>query len=149
MPSAACQCCTPRAPKQSLSSYSSDCSSVGAPHVWQSHLDGRAHSCVVQFPETTSGLFEGGLAAAPAEAGSGVASAQVWSVKFATQCEHHMLPFYGVMHFAVLRGGAVAPELTPECVCDLVALYSCRLQVSALQPRICYIGRPTNSRIKS
>ena len=120
--SAGCQCCSGAITSQSLSCYSSDCSGVVAPQVWQSHLERRAHSCVVQYSLGTSSHCGAG-------GGTGVDSAQIWSVKFATQCEHHMLPFYGVMHFAVIRSGGVAPELTAACVCDLVDLYSCRLQV--------------------
>lgn len=132
VPSAGCQCCTSTTPGHSLSSYASDCSGLVTPHAWQAHLEGRAHSCIVQFPSNHHDIRapDGGASIQGNTGGAvAVASAQVWSVKFATQCEHHMLPFYGVMHFALQRGCSVAPELTAACVCELVALYSCRLQV--------------------
>lgn len=100
-----------------LSSSASDCSGLAATTPWQTHLDGRVQSCFVQFPATGTATTS--------------TTAQLWSVKFATQCEHHMLPFYGVMHFALHRSEASSPqpELTAACVHDIVCLYSCRLQV--------------------
>jgi GTP cyclohydrolase I len=51
-----------------------------------------------------------------------------WRVTFASQCEHHMLPFYGTVHVAVLAAGSTAP--VSACLAqDLVDLYACRLQV--------------------
>ena len=53
---------------------------------------------------------------------------QEWHVQFASQCEHHMLPFHGVAHIAVLHGpGSV--QLTVEQVKSLVLSYSHHLQI--------------------
>ena len=44
------------------------------------------------------------------------------------QCEHHLLPFYGVAHIVCVLGGSGVP-LAPHDMQTLVAKFSKRLQV--------------------
>ncbi len=46
------------------------------------------------------------------------------------QCEHHLLPFYGVVHIVCVLGGS-GVALPPQDVQALVARFSKRLQVQA------------------
>ena len=90
-------------------------SDFGAPQCveWQTSCNGRVVHCD-----------------APAGAAPwGPACAQLWRVRFASQCEHHMLPFYGNVHVCLRGSRDAAAALTPELVRDVVDMYSCRLQV--------------------
>eukprot|EP00892_Ulva_mutabilis_P009205 jgi/Ulvmu1/6657/UM003_0295.1 len=59
-------------------------------------------------------------------------SAQMWSVNFAEQCEHRVLPFYGTLHAVVLdagpRGGGGSGSGLPPGLCNIVDMFSLRLQ---------------------
>eukprot|EP00892_Ulva_mutabilis_P006090 jgi/Ulvmu1/3853/UM018_0072.1 len=99
---------------------SSSSTAVLAP-LWEQHCGGRVRR------------HEAAQAAQP-QHDSAAGSAQMWSVDFATQCEHHVLPFYGTLHAVVLDAGpcggdTAAPPLSPECLCDIVDMFSLRLQV--------------------
>lgn len=49
-------------------------------------------------------------------------------IRFASQCEHHLLPFYGTVHAAYIpRPGA--PRLTAPQLAAVVVMYSRRLQI--------------------
>lgn len=53
---------------------------------------------------------------------------QEWHVQFSSQCEHHMLPFHGIAHIAVVHT-SVSQSLTQQQVATLVEQYSHRLQI--------------------
>ncbi len=53
---------------------------------------------------------------------------QEWHVQFASQCEHHMLPFHGVAHIAVVHSPQ-SQKLSLQQVKSLVLSYSHRLQI--------------------
>ena len=86
------------------------------PH-WQSFCGGR-----VRLLDTSAAAAAGDV---ESEAPGGPQAA-TWSVDFATQCEHHILPFYGTVHAVVAAGGR---PLTAACLCDIVDMFSLRLQV--------------------
>lgn len=54
----------------------------------------------------------------------------MWRAQFVSQCEHHLLPFYGAIYI-VVHGDARSSgaALTPAMVQDLVDLYARRLQI--------------------
>ena len=51
-----------------------------------------------------------------------------WHVEFASQCEHHMLPFFGTVHIGVM-GAPASAAVSSALVQDIVDLYANRLQV--------------------
>lgn len=56
------------------------------------------------------------------------------------QCEHHLLPFYGMTHIAYLPAeGGAARWLTLAQLEAVVAMYSKRLQIQVL----CFGGLPS------
>ena len=72
------------------------------------------------------------MTAAVATAGPGSdAQVQEWHVQFSSQCEHHMLPFHGTAHIAVVH--SPRPRSAATCsqqqVAALVEQYSHRLQI--------------------
>lgn len=59
---------------------------------------------------------------------AGVSDVQEWHVQFSSQCEHHMLPFHGAAHIAVLHSSE-SQRLSLEQVKFLVLSFSHRLQI--------------------
>ena len=57
-----------------------------------------------------------------------VSEIQEWHVQFSSQCEHHMLPFHGAAHIAVLHTSG-SQRLTLQQVKSLVLSFSHRLQI--------------------
>ena len=57
-----------------------------------------------------------------------VSEVQEWHVQFSSQCEHHMLPFHGAAHIAVLHTSG-SQRLALEQVKSLVLSFSHRLQI--------------------
>ena len=57
-----------------------------------------------------------------------VSDVQEWHVQFSSQCEHHMLPFHGAAHIAILHNSE-SQRLSLEQVKSLVMSYSHRLQI--------------------
>lgn len=53
---------------------------------------------------------------------------QEWHVQFASQCEHHMLPFHGMAHIIVVHSSH-SQKLTLEQVKALILSFSHRLQI--------------------
>lgn len=103
----------------------SDRASGAAPapeSAWQAHCGGR-----VRFLDAAAAARPSSL---PCDTAAG-GTAQMWSVDFATQCEHHILPFYGTLHAVLLPGdgGGGGREVTAACLCDIVDMFSLRLQV--------------------
>lgn len=109
-----------------------------APPRWHTHCDGRVRrheaTCCAPAQHTT-----------PPRAGADAQRAgtvHLWSVDFATQCEHHVLPFYGTLH-AVVPAGASAAALSPACLRDIVDMFSLRLQVQErLTHQVCSARPP-------
>lgn len=57
-----------------------------------------------------------------------VSDVQEWHVQFSSQCEHHMLPFHGAAHIAILHSPE-SQHLSLEQVKCLVLSFSHRLQI--------------------
>ena len=53
---------------------------------------------------------------------------QEWHVQFSSQCEHHMLPFHGTAHIAVVHTSGCS-SLSQQQIVTLVQQYSHRLQI--------------------
>lgn len=53
---------------------------------------------------------------------------QEWHVQFASQCEHHMLPFHGMAHIIIVHSSH-SQKLTLEQVKALIMSFSHRLQI--------------------
>lgn len=53
---------------------------------------------------------------------------QEWHVQFASQCEHHMLPFHGMAHIIIVHSSN-SQKLTLEQVKALILSFSHRLQI--------------------
>jgi GTP cyclohydrolase IA len=83
--------------------------------VWNTFCSGRVVQCNMQ-------LREAGLWGVEGACDTGV---QVWRIRFASLCEHHLLPFYGSLCVCVRDGCCVAPGLLR----DVVDMYCCRLQI--------------------
>ena len=64
----------------------------------------------------------------PRSSQASVSEVQEWHVQFSSQCEHHMLPFHGVAHIAVLHSSE-SQHLSLEQVKSLVMSFSHRLQI--------------------
>ena len=64
----------------------------------------------------------------PHQAEPSTSQMQEWHVQFASQCEHHILPFHGVAHIAVLHS-ADAAKMTLDHIKSIVLSYSHRLQI--------------------
>ena len=71
------------------------------------------------------------MTSAAATAGLGHdAQVQEWHVQFSSQCEHHMLPFHGAAHIAVVHFSGTQPaSLSQQQIVALVEQYSHRLQI--------------------
>ena len=91
--------------------------------AWQSSLLGR-----VRYAQLRDWPGQSASAAGHPRASGGAQALHMWRVSFASQCEHHMLPFYGTVHIAVCAA-AGAPPAGAALVRDIVDLYACRLQV--------------------
>lgn len=60
--------------------------------------------------------------------GASISDVQEWHVQFSSQCEHHMLPFHGAAHIAILHSPE-SQRLSLEQVKSLVLSFSHRLQI--------------------
>lgn len=66
--------------------------------------------------------------AVPGSPDARVSEVQMWHVHFSSQCEHHMLPFHGVAHIALLHSSG-SQCLSLQQVKSLVLSFSHRLQI--------------------
>ncbi|KAL3161382.1 hypothetical protein ABBQ32_010273 [Trebouxia sp. C0010 RCD-2024] len=66
--------------------------------------------------------------AVPRSSDARVSEVQEWHVLFSSQCEHHMLPFHGAAHIAVLHSSE-SQQLSDKQVKSLVLRFSHRLQI--------------------
>jgi GTP cyclohydrolase I len=89
---------------------------------WRQHSETSVQSCVIPILRTRA-------PDACSDEAHALDTALVWRAQFSSQCEHHLLPFYGTLYIVVHGSRSCSPALSPALVQDIVNLYSRRLQI--------------------
>jgi hypothetical protein len=86
------------------------------------------------WPLPAVSLQHNGGASPPCSSGSGSGGMQELHLHFLSQCEHHMLPFHGLVHVAYLPGPS-GRRLSEAGAQALLKAFSRRLQITTMRVR--------------